>query len=63
MRIEIDTNVFVSSFFNPKGTPKKVIDLWKTEKAILCVTEEIMVKWYIKLVIHLRRCRNGNRIG
>jgi len=42
VRVVIDTNVFVSSFFNSKGAPKGVIDLWKTGKIILCVSEEIL---------------------
>ncbi len=52
MRIVIDTDVFVSSFFNPKGAPKKVIDLWKTEKAILCVTEEI-IEEYVEVLMRV----------
>ena len=30
MKVVIDTNIFVSSFFG--GNPKKIIDLWKNEK-------------------------------
>jgi len=52
MRVVIDTNVFVSSFFNPKGNPKKIIDLWKSEKLILCITQEILQE-YIEVLIRL----------
>ena len=45
MRVVIDTNVFVSSFLNPKGHPRAVIDLWKTGQICLCVTEEILEEY------------------
>ena len=40
IRIVIDTNVFVSSFFG--GNPKKVIDLWKDGKIVWCLSNEIV---------------------
>lgn len=40
MRVVIDTNIFVSSFFG--GNPRKVIDLWKKEKITLCLSKEIL---------------------
>jgi hypothetical protein len=40
MRVVIDTNVFISSFFG--GNPKKIIDLWKNGKLTLCVSEPII---------------------
>jgi putative PIN family toxin of toxin-antitoxin system len=40
MRVVIDTNVFVSSFFG--GNPRKVIDLWKEEKITLCLSKDIL---------------------
>jgi len=40
MRVVIDTNVFVSSFFG--GNPKKIIDLWKEEKITLCLSNAIL---------------------
>jgi putative PIN family toxin of toxin-antitoxin system len=39
MRVVIDTNVFVSSFFG--GNPRKIIDLWKEEKITLCLSRNI----------------------
>jgi len=40
MKVVIDTNIFVSSFFG--GNPKKIIDLWKTEKITLCLSNAIL---------------------
>lgn len=40
MKIVIDTNVFVSSFFG--GNPKKIIDLWKNERITLCLSNAIL---------------------
>jgi len=39
MRVVIDTNVFVSSFFG--GTPRKIIDLWKNRDITLCLSRDI----------------------
>ena len=40
MKVVVDTNVFVSSFF--RGNPKKIIDLWKNEKITLCLSNVIL---------------------
>jgi putative PIN family toxin of toxin-antitoxin system len=40
MKVVIDTNVFVSSFLG--GRPRKVIDLWKHGKIILCLSKSIL---------------------
>jgi len=40
MKVVIDTNVFVSSFFG--GNPRKIIDLWKNEKITLCLSHAIL---------------------
>ncbi len=40
MRVVIDTNVFVSSFFG--GNPRKIIDLWKNGKITLCLSSAIL---------------------
>ncbi len=45
MKIVIDTNVFVSSFLNPKGTPRLIIDLWKTGRVTLCLCAEILTEY------------------
>jgi hypothetical protein len=44
MRIVIDTNVFVSSFFG--GAPRQVIDLWFSGKLILCVSRPILKEYF-----------------
>ncbi|MDI6785031.1 MAG: putative toxin-antitoxin system toxin component, PIN family, partial [bacterium] len=40
MRVVIDTNIFISSFFG--GKPRKIIDLWKEGKITLCLSKEIL---------------------
>ncbi len=40
MRIVLDTNVFISSFFD--GNPKKIIDLWKEGKVVICLSGPII---------------------
>ncbi|MBI3399595.1 MAG: putative toxin-antitoxin system toxin component, PIN family [Deltaproteobacteria bacterium] len=40
MKVVIDTNIFVSSFFG--GNPKKIIDLWKKEKITLCLSHAVL---------------------
>jgi putative PIN family toxin of toxin-antitoxin system len=40
MKVVVDTNVFVSSFFG--GNPRKVVDLWKTGELILCLSAPIV---------------------
>jgi len=40
LRVVIDTNIFVSSFFG--GNPKKIIDLWKNQKITLCLSSDII---------------------
>ncbi len=40
MKVVIDTNVFVSSFFG--GNPRRIIDLWKKGKIILCLSKDIL---------------------
>lgn len=40
MRVVIDTNVFVSSFFG--GKPRRIVNLWKEGKITLCLSKPIM---------------------
>jgi putative PIN family toxin of toxin-antitoxin system len=40
MKVVIDTNVFVSSFFG--GNPRRIIDFWKKGKIILCLSKDIL---------------------
>ncbi len=50
LRVVIDTNVFISSFFG--GVPRKIIDLWKNDKIILCLSQSI-VEEYIEVLNRL----------
>ena len=52
MKAVVDTNVFISSFLNPKGTPRKVISLWKTGEIIICLSAEILEE-YIEVLIRM----------
>lgn len=52
MKVVIDTNVFVSSFINPEGTPRKIIDLWKLGKIVICLSDEIITE-YISVLLRL----------
>jgi putative PIN family toxin of toxin-antitoxin system len=40
IRVVVDTNIFVSSFFG--GNPRKVIDLWKSGQIIICLSRPII---------------------
>ncbi len=40
MKVVVDTNIFISSFFG--GYPKKVIDLWKNGEITLCLSNAIV---------------------
>ncbi len=40
MKIVLDTNIFVSSFFG--GKPKQIIDLWKDGNVTLCLSRPII---------------------
>ena len=44
MRVVIDTNVFVSSFFG--GNPRKIIDLWREGKVLLCLSRDILDEYF-----------------
>ena len=50
MKVVIDTNIFVSSFFG--GNPRKVIDLWKNGEIILCLSKDILNE-YIEVLERL----------
>ena len=40
MKVVVDTNIFVSSFFG--GNPRKIIDLWKRDEISLCLSKDIL---------------------
>lgn len=44
MRLVIDTNVFISSFFG--GAPRQVIDHWFSGRFILCVSRPILKEYF-----------------
>ena len=44
MRVVIDTNVFVSSFFG--GVPRQVVDHWFSGELILCVSGPILKEYF-----------------
>ena len=44
MRVVIDTNVFVSSFFG--GNPRRIVDHWFSGKLILCVSRPILKEYF-----------------
>jgi len=50
MRVVVDTNVFVSSFFG--GTPRKIVDLWKKGQITLCFSKPI-VEEYVEVLRRL----------
>jgi len=50
IRVVIDTNVFVSSFFG--GIPRKIIDLWKEGHIVLCLSQDI-VEEYLAVINRL----------
>lgn len=43
MKVVIDTNIFVSSFFG--GNPRKIIDLWKNGSISLCLSKDILEEY------------------
>ncbi|MGQ0524320.1 MAG: putative toxin-antitoxin system toxin component, PIN family [Betaproteobacteria bacterium] len=50
MRVVVDTNVFVSSFFG--GHPRQIIDHWKQGSITLCVSRDL-VDEYIEVLSRL----------
>ena len=50
MRIVLDSNVFISSFFG--GNPRTIIDLWKDGRLTLCLSQDILDE-YIEVLRRL----------
>jgi putative PIN family toxin of toxin-antitoxin system len=50
MRIVLETNVFISSFFG--GNPRTIIDLWKDGRLTLCLSQDIFDE-YIEVLRRL----------
>jgi len=43
LKVVIDTNVFISSFFG--GIPREIINFWKCGKITLCLSQEIIEEY------------------
>ncbi|MBN1832446.1 MAG: putative toxin-antitoxin system toxin component, PIN family [Deltaproteobacteria bacterium] len=43
MKVIMETNIFVSSFFG--GNPRKIIDLWKKGNISLCLSKDILEEY------------------
>ena len=43
LRVVIDTNVFISSFFG--GVPREIINLWKNGEVVLCLSQSIVEEY------------------
>jgi putative PIN family toxin of toxin-antitoxin system len=41
-RAVIDTDVLVSALINPRGTPAKVLSLWRDHRFVLLISESIL---------------------
>ncbi len=50
IKVVLDTNVFVSSFFG--GSPRRIVDLWKTGEIALCLSRPIIDE-YIEVLRRL----------
>jgi len=50
MRVVIETNVFISSFFG--GKPREIINLWKEGKIIICLTPPV-IEDYVQVLKRL----------
>jgi putative PIN family toxin of toxin-antitoxin system len=50
IKVVLDTNVFVSSFFG--GNPRKIVNLWKTGEVTLCLSRPIIDE-YIEVLRRL----------
>ena len=47
LKIVIDTNVFISSFFG--GIPREIINLWKNGDVTLCLSQKITEEYLVVL--------------
>jgi putative PIN family toxin of toxin-antitoxin system len=43
VRVVVDTNIFISSFFG--GYPGRIVDLWKTGRITLCLSNAIIEEY------------------
>jgi putative PIN family toxin of toxin-antitoxin system len=59
IKVVLDTNVFVSSFF--VGHPREIVNLWKTGEITLCLSKEILDE-YVEVLGRLG-LQNGKELG
>ena len=52
MKVVVDTNVVISSFWG-SAAPKEIIDLWKKGEIVLCISQEI-VDEYVEVLVRLK---------
>ena len=53
MRIVLDANVLISGLISPRGSPARILNLWKQERFDLVVSEPILEE--LERVIHYPR--------
>ena len=56
IRAVLDTNIFISSLLNKKGTPARLLDLWKDGRYLLMSSPGIIAE--IKAVLELPRIKS-----
>ena len=52
IKVVLDTNIFVSSFFG--GNPEEIISLWKNEEIVLCLSKDILDE-YVRVLAEFDR--------
>ena len=52
MKVVIDTKVFVSSFLETAGAPRKILELWKRGEIEICLSDEIVTE-YINVLFRI----------
>lgn len=59
MRVVLDTNVIVSSFLSPSGTPARVVDAWRAGRYELLCSDFILGEYAAALSYGRVRRRHG----
>lgn len=58
MRAVIDTNVVISAFLSPAGTPSQVLNAWRLDAFELVVSESILIEYQKALSYESIRARH-----